>query len=164
MGACDYSSIRDETSEFYAIPVGSTLVLNSEITIPPDQVSVLMQYGVIQKYANIDFYYPNCKFELYTISENARVVKADRFLITRVVDDNEFTSLQATYYASRSIMISDAPETITYATVLYLNSEIQPDVYRMTCKHWESIIDDRYLTISEMRKAMGDLFTLRITH
>jgi hypothetical protein len=162
LAACEHPPIKDESSEFYSVPVGSTLVLNSEITIPPDEVSILMQNGVIEKSANINFYYPNCKFELYSMSENARVVRPDSFQITKVVDENEFTDLQKTGYAGLGGMVHDAPETITYATVMYLNSEIQPDVYRMTCKHWESIIDNKYLSISEMRKAMGEIFTLNI--
>ena len=121
-----------------------------------------MQDGIIQKSANVNFYKPNCKFELYSISENSRVVKPDTFLITKVVDENEFTGLYKVQYASRFMQVHDAPETITYATVMYLQSDIQPDVFRMTCKHWESVVDDRYLTISEMRKAMGDILSLRI--
>lgn len=164
MGGCDYSSVRDETSEFYAVPVGSILILNTEITIPPDQVSVLLQDGSIKKHADVNLYYPNCKFELYSISENSRIVRPDRFTITKVVEENEFTSLQKPLYVSRRLMSNDAPETITYATVFYLNSEIQPDVYRMTCKHWESVVVDRYLTISEMRKVMWDVFSLMINY
>lgn len=164
LAACDHSAVKDETSEFYAIPVGSTLELNRDITIPPDQVSVLLQDGAVQQKANINFYRPNCKFELYPISENARLVRPDRFLITKVFDENEFTGLHRSYYASQRMVSTDAPETITYATVMHLHSDMQPDVYRMTCKHWESVVDNRYLTISEMRKAMGDIFTLKINY
>jgi hypothetical protein len=162
LAACQHSSIKDENSVFYSVPVGSTLVLNTKIHISPNQVSVLMQNGVIKKHADIDFYSPNCKFELYSISEESRVVAPDHFLITRVVDDNEFTGVEAQYYASLSMMASDTPLVITYATEMYLESRNQPNVYRMTCKHWESVIDDNYLSISEMRKAMGDLLTLKI--
>ena len=130
LSGCDYSEVRDETSELYAVPVGSILVLNSAITIPSGAVSVLMQDGKISHSSDIDYYFPNCKFELFSISEKPREVRPDRFLITRVVDENEFTDLQKTLYAGRRMFVDDAPETITYATVLYLESEIQPDVYR----------------------------------
>ena len=162
LSGCHHELVKDESSEFYSVPVGSTLVLNTEITIPPDQVSVLMQNGEIQKHANINFYYPNCKFELYSISENSRLVSPDHFLITRVVDDNEYTSVEPRYYASLGMTAGDAPEVITYATVMYLESKTQPDVYRMTCKHWESVMDDRFLSVSQMRTAMGGLLTLKI--
>ena len=164
LGACDYSHVKDETSQFYAIPVGSSLVLNTEVTIPPDQVSVLLQDGAILKPGGVDLYRPNCKFELYSISADARIVRPDRFLITRVYDENEFTGLQRTYHAGLRMMANDAPQTITYATVMHLQSELQADVYRMTCKHWESVVEDRYLTVSEMRRAMGEVFTLLINY
>lgn len=161
---CDYRPVKDESSEFYVIPVGSALVLNVEVVIPPDQVSVLIQNGMVQHHANVDFYKPNCKFELYSISENARLVKPDYFLIKKVVDENEYSGLRESYYASRTMLVTDEPETITYATVMYLHSDIQPDVYRMTCKHWESVVDDRFLSVSAMRKAMGDIVSLRINY
>jgi len=49
-----------------------------------------------------------------------------------------------------------------YATLMYLNSEKQKDVYRITCQHWEDVMDDRHLTIKQMRQAMGDVFTLNL--
>ena len=53
-------------------------------------------------------------------------------------------------------------EVFNYATMLYLHSERQNDVYRMTCQHWEEIRDGRYLSVAQMRKAMGEIFTLLI--
>ena len=99
---------------------------------------------------------------IYSISEQARLVQPDRFRITRVIDDTEFTEFPATLYASRGLMASDVPISITYATMMYLQSSVQAEVYRMTCKHWDSTASGRYLTIREMRQAMGDMFSLKI--
>jgi hypothetical protein len=56
----------------------------------------------------------------------------------------------------------DRSYVFNYATLMYLNSDKQKDVYRLTCQHWEDVMDDRHLTISQMRGAMGDVFTLEI--
>ena len=64
------------------------------------------------------------------------------------------------------MLSSGENEMYNYSTVMYLSSELssnrQPDVYRMTCKHWESVIDDHYLSIEQMREAMGEWFTLEV--
>jgi len=56
----------------------------------------------------------------------------------------------------------DAPAVFTYTTSMMLASSRQPDVLRLSCKHWESITDDNFLSISEMRGALGEIFTLRL--
>ena len=45
---------------------------------------------------------------------------------------------------------------------MYLRSDKQKDVYRLTCQHWESVLDDKHLSIKQMRDAMGVVFTLNI--
>ena len=58
----------------------------------------------------------------------------------------------------------DRSEIFNYVTLLYLNSDKQKDVYRMSCQHWESVMDDRHLSITQMRQAMGDVFTLQLSN
>ncbi len=165
--ACGVSNIKDETSEFYAIPVGSLLVLNEDVEIDGDQVATYVQNGKIMRYKDVDKYQPNCKFEIYTMSEQPRTVKQDTFEIVKVVDEIESSSIQKSIHlAARgdTFMLGalDRSYMYNYATMLYLNSNKQKDVYRMTCQHWEDVIDDRHLSIAQMRSAMGDVFMLEI--
>ena len=51
---------------------------------------------------------------------------------------------------------------IPYATVFDLRSDTQPDVLRMTCMHWEDPTDARFLTLSEIRQALGDYISIII--
>ncbi len=167
LAGCTVNDTKDEGSVFYAVPVGSVLVLNQQVDIRGDQVAVYVQNGELMQYRDVNFYMPNCKFEIYTMSEQARTVSQDRFEIVKVVDDIESSALQKT---TRLAALGDAVTyglldksyVFNYATLMYLQSEQQKDVYRMTCQHWEDVMDDRHLSVTQMRQAMGDVFTLEI--
>lgn len=160
--ACAHYDEHDETSYFYTVPEGSSLTLNRSVIILPEQVSVYMQDGRLIELALIDRYQPYCKFEVYRIAETSRDVKPDRFTITRVVEDTEMTSAFPMPPVASFGFASGIPAVYTYSTYFSLHSDKQPDVFRMTCMHWESIIDDHYLTVPQMREAMGELFTLNL--
>lgn len=174
--ACEPGNIKNEDSVFYAVPVGSSLVLNQDVTIPGEQVAIYVQAGKILSYAAVNKYQPNCKFEIYTINQKPRSVLADRFEIIKVIDDIESSAitnntqlallddLPASLLARNVHIfgIFDQSEMLNYATLMYLHSAKQKDVYRMTCQHWESTLDHRHLSITQMRAAMGSVFTLNI--
>lgn len=167
LAGCSSNSVKDEDSVFYAVPVGSLLVLNQDVTIAGDQVAVYVQNGKLMLYADVNKYYPNCKFEVYKISEQPRTVQMDIFEIIKVEDDIESSSLRKSRHLAaldNAMLLGsiDRSFVFNYATLMYLNSEEQKDVYRLTCQHWEDIMRDRHLSITQMRKAMGDIFTLEI--
>lgn len=170
--ACSSNAVKDEDSIFYAVPVGSVLVLNQQVTVTGGQVAVYVQDGELMLYRDVDKYRPNCKFEIYTMSERSRNVQAGSFEIIKVVDEIESSSLRnevqlaAFDFSMTSNHIAmgmlDHSLVFNYATMMYLKSDEQKDVYRMTCQHWEAIMDDRHLSIAQMREAMGEVFTLKI--
>ena len=163
LSACDNSlAVRDENSQFFSVPLGSTFTLNREITIQPDQTSVYLQNGSIVLVRDVDFYRPHCKFELFTISEQARVVDPDTFVVTRIVDQREDVSTEWPRYAALGMSGVDGPVHLTYSTTMYLESKIQPDVFRMNCKQWDWPATGEFLSINEMRQALGDYFTLTL--
>ncbi len=155
----------DEHSEFTRVPAGSRLILNQSIPVAANSLGVYMQDGSIKPYSAINKYYPHCKFELYTLSDRARTVQPDTFDIVRVMDQTDLSSSRATMFASlrtAGIYSDGGPSIVTFTTSMYLKSNTQRDVYRMTCMHWDLINESRYLSIAEMRKAMGNVFTLTI--
>jgi len=171
---CQKNMVVDETSPYSSVPTGSTLILNKPINIQPEQVAAFVQHGDIVQAGRFDIYRPNCKFELFKISTQSRTVQPGKFAITQVVDEMETVQRSKPVFLAMNSHSQSEPvswgmmlgasenEMYNYATAMYLSSETQPDVYRMTCKHWESIIDDNYLSIKQMREAMGEWFTLRI--
>jgi hypothetical protein len=162
LAACESQPIKDENSQFYSVPLGSRFTLNNEITIPPDNTSVFLQFGKTLASKEVDFYKPHCKFELFTISTEARVVKPDAFVVIRIVDQREDVSITLPTYAGLSMSYGDGPLHLTYSTAMYLESKIQPDVFRMDCKRWDDPAIGEYLSINEMRQALGDVFTLSL--
>jgi hypothetical protein len=165
--ACSMYDSRDESSYYYAVPVGSSLVLHQHVSIQGEQVATYVQNGELMPYDSVNKHLPNCKFELYTMSEQPRTVDPDTFEIIRVVDEIESSSLPKDIQVALrgdALMLGmlDKSYVFNYATMMYLKSENQKDVYRMTCQHWEDIRDDRHLTIEQMRQAMGEVFTLKI--
>ena len=158
---------KDEGSFYFNVPVGSTMALNQAVTISGDQVATYVQNGELMSYDAVNKYNPNCKFEIYTMSEHSRTVAPDTFEIIKVVDEIESSSIQkstqlAVLGNTYALGMLDRSYVFNYATMMYLNSEKQNDVYRMTCQHWEDVKDDRYLSVTQMREAMGEIFTLVI--
>ncbi|MDT8281915.1 MAG: hypothetical protein RQ982_03780 [Gammaproteobacteria bacterium] len=167
IAGCSSNVIKDENSPFYSVPEGSTLLLNQSLTIEGEQVATYVQDGKVMAESEVDKFRPNCKFELYTISELQRTVTADSFEIIKVVDEIETSSLkrqtQLAVLDGFSVAgMLDRSYMFNYATMMYLHSESQKDVYRMTCQHWEDVMHNRYLSILQMRQAMGEVFTLQI--
>ena len=161
--ACSNSQvIGNENSQFFSVSPGSTFELSREITIQPDQTSVYLQNGGIEAYENIDIFRPHCKFELYTISEQARTVKPDTFAVSRIVDRMNDVSTGSPRYASLAVAMNGGPMHKTFSTKMYLESTQQPDVFRMDCMQWDWINVGKYVSISQMRQALGDYFTLTL--
>jgi hypothetical protein len=161
--ACTNSQqIRDEDSQFFSVPLRSTFTLHTEITIPPDNTSVYFQFAKVVPVSNIDFYKPHCKFELYSISEQARQVRPDTFVVTRIVDQREDVSVKWPRYAGLGLARVDGPVHLTFSTTMYLDSGLQPDVFRMNCKRWDWPAIGEFLSINEMRQTLGDYFSLTL--
>ncbi len=161
--ACDNRQlVKDQDSPFYSIPVGSRFTLNRELTIQPDHTSVFLQNGDPAADSNVDFYKPHCIFELFSISNKARVVRPDTFVVTKIVDQSEDVATSWPTFAAlgMGIVFGDGPVHLTFSTTMYLESRIQPDVYRLTCQRWDWPNIGEYLSINEMRQALGDYFTL----
>ena len=151
--ACSTSDFRDESSYYYAVTVGSSLVLHQQVSIQGEQVATYVQNGELMPYGSVNKHLPNCKFELYTMSEQSRTVDPDTFEIIRVVDEIESSSLTKDIQVALrgdALMLGmlDKSYVFNYATMMYLKSDKQEDVYRMTCQHWEDLNQGRHLTIA----------------
>ena len=174
VAACSTASYRgDESSPWYVPPVGAHVVLNREITIPPDSVSVMLQDGRITRAGDVNNYRPHCKFEVRRRLEVAQSVAPDDFLVTHVernllqsVDAAPKRPVSATPVALR--VASDGGEEgdgaslQTYATRMTLRSDKQPGVLRLTCGQWAYPPEGEHLSIDDIRRALGEVLTLRI--
>jgi formylmethanofuran dehydrogenase subunit A len=163
VAGCQYVPPRGEDAPLISPPAGSTLELNRPLRIPSNDASVIIRDGRPEySYWRLGgAYYPNCDFELRTRAMVERIIQPDVFTITRVAHEIENVMLVPSVVASHDTG-NGAPHE-NYMTILYLHSDRQPDVFRMTCQHWEDPSDAQHLTIKQIRQALGDLFTLTLS-
>lgn len=171
LAGCESTAIRDERSPFYLPPAGSKLILNQPLSIPAGMLSAYVQDGRPVYGANE--YYPFCRFELYALSAGSRVVQPDTFEIYRV---SRQTGIFASIDKRRllagvgpgvELAMSDLddgkPSPIVYGVRMDLRSAKQPEVFRITCGHLQDPnMEARFLSIAEIRQAMGGVFTLQL--
>lgn len=162
LSSCTQHIEKDESSPFYSIQKGSSLILNQSLIIPPNRTTVILQNGQVVTGAALDIYYPNCVFEVKTLREIPETINPDTFFIYKVVDEMQSVSLEKKMVARLGMFNDGGSSDFNYTTIMYLRSGSQPDVLRLSCRHWESAEDNNYLTIKEMRQAMGDIFTLKL--
>jgi hypothetical protein len=163
---CQGRYVGDENSPFYAPPAGTTVTLNQSITIPGERTAVYLQGGEVRAFSEVSKYYPHCKFELRTRAPTVREVRPDTFAVERINRETAVSWSAAAagvgiFFGAGTEGDGGSPET--YATHLYLRSSRQPDVYRLTCQQWGYPPQGEHVSINEMRRALGVVFTLHTT-
>jgi hypothetical protein len=160
----------NENSPFYLVPAGSTLTLTRTLTIPANRLAVFLQGGEIVASGGINQYYPHCKFELQRRLDTAQTVQADSFEIIKVTQEiGHSVTLDGLKLAGVSIGIGinigsrgdgDGASLQTYSTRMTLRSARQPEVFRLSCGQTALPHEGQHVSINEMRKALGGIFTL----
>lgn len=171
LASCQTSAYEgNENSPFYLVPAGSTLTLTRSLTIPAEQVAVFLQGGEVVASGGINQYYSHCKFELRRRLDKAQTVQPDSFEITKVTQEiGHSVTLHDLQLAGVSIGIgihagadSDGASLQTYSTRMTLRSARQPGVFRLSCGQAALPHEGQHVSISEMRKALGSVFTLDV--
>jgi hypothetical protein len=170
LSACQTWDTRNPDSPYYRIPAGSTLTLNKDLAIPAGKAAVYIQNGqIVGSIGQIHEYDPYCSLEMRTNRDVAQPVKADQFVILKVREETRLARAESILLARNfhttiaGNNMDGGPSQKLHSTLLDLRSERQPEVFRLTCQRW----DDRSyptlpLTVSEIRKTLGDVFTLKL--
>lgn len=159
--ACSSTPVKDTSSFLYSVPEGSTLTLNQSITIPAHLARRFFQGGQPTLEKHINIYYPHCSIVMNTLADHERTLKPTVFEIVRV-QDNEEEASRYILYANRTMVLGDGPLIIGKSTYYYLQSRDEPDVRSMECIQWNDPYSVKYLSIDEVRKSLGNYFTLRL--
>jgi len=150
------------TASYYNLPpVGTQVDLQRPITVPPGRARVFMQAGKVGP--GYDQYYPNCNFEIRTLSEQPKVIEPEKFLVVKVqrlteevVQLERPTQVAGIGLAGMGGMDGSQP-MITMGVHLWFGSDTQPDVMRLTCRGG---FDDPWRaqppSIDEMRAVLAD--------
>jgi hypothetical protein len=136
-------------------PAITTVTLKQDFPIRPDRSNEYIQDGEIRPYETITEYYPHCKLELREIADIERIIKPETFNVTRIYRQEEFAGF-------RKMMLAGDGDSgqIMSTTYLFLQSEKQPDIFRLSCMRLDESFYARHVTINEMRDTLGDLMTL----
>lgn len=166
LAACQTTAYEgDENSPYYVVPAGSHLTLNRDLAIPAHESAVFLQGGQVLPKVQVNFYQSHCKFEVRRVLDAAQTVRVDEFVVTKVVQSMEHSVRAPMRLASSSVIggVEDGGQSLrTFATRLDLRSDSQPEVLRLTCGHWDYPPLASHLSIRQIRKVFGDIFTLRI--
>jgi len=160
--SCTQEVVKNETSYAYSISVGSKFVLNKEIEIKPNLGRAFMQYGKIKIEKDIDIYYPHCSITVNTIQEQAQTISPTTFEIIKIVDDEEYAQNHLLFASTDLKLVTDGPLITGLVSYYYLKSADEPNVRTLECIQWDSLYENNYLSISEIRQALGDVFTLQL--
>jgi hypothetical protein len=154
-------------SPYYPYPQGTHLVLNQPLEIQPDSATFRLQYGREVARNSVQEQDPYCIFEISTVSDKPQQVQPDDFAVTRVqrsISTIARDDLQPTGLIKVGMGFdSSGQSNYYYKTRFYLHSDVQPNVRMLTCQSNQNYTPiRRYLTVAEIRQALGDVFTLRL--
>lgn len=179
---CGMSLKNTPSSIKQLVPVGSRIVLNQPIVIEQERRSAYIFRGKVVPYNNVDVYYPHCQIFMHKVSAKARQIAPDSFELTKVNEWEDYTSSRTIRVASLDVAGLNAsgrfgggisvgvgvgvgdggPSLIKYATILSLRSDKQPEVKEMVCLHWGDRGSIDFLTLEELKSALGNIFTIQI--
>jgi len=161
LAACSTPIAKNYNSIFYSVPVNSTLTLNKDITIPANLARRFFQNGKAIKESDVNIYYPHCSILMDTLVDYERTIKPTTFKIYKILDDEQEARLYIKF-ASNFIKVNDGPIIVGFVSYYYLRSANNPDINSLECVQWNDPYIDEYLTVNEIKKSLGDYFTLQI--
>jgi hypothetical protein len=165
-GCASLMGPADPASPFFAVPVGSMLVLHEPVRIPPERTRVWFQGG--QATYGRNWYEPACNLEVNLLDrQNAQTVEPGRFTVRRVqqlMDMTDLTPIGRPVTAMRVASVDD--DGISYLWLgfhLWLENPDQPNVLRLTCMGeyaaaWEVVPP----SVNEIREALGTVASLEL--
>lgn len=168
MLGCESAPVDRERSTAFVIPTGSTLVLHQPLTIPAETASILIQDGKVAKGRKVRQYHPHCRLEVLDRMQQPQTVQPDTFVAVKVTDFYEIVQAEPAQVAQLDgankpiILAHDASATWNYITEIRLESARQPNVLRLQCMQWNAPPNDDYVTVGQIRAALGDIMTLEL--
>ena len=130
------------------IQAGEHFNLKQAVTIPAGKVRSYIQFGQVSG-GGFNSTEKHCRIELYALSDKPTTIQPERFLIERVNTGeemiaqnevgiqyafNQYASVQTDIAPTMALAFGDNQRPPSMDLVnLYLKSDTQPNVYRLTC-------------------------------
>ncbi|MEN8180431.1 MAG: hypothetical protein ABFS39_17665 [Pseudomonadota bacterium] len=166
---CSQNGLKTmDADTYWALPaVGATLELHKPLSVPAGHTRVFLQRGEVVSKQRFDRYAPSCNFEVRTLSEQSREIKPEPFLITRVQRETAEV-VQQQYFpvilAGLNLAgMDDGLPMIVRSVHLWISTDLQPDVMRVTCRGaFDDLPDADPPSIEQMRQALGGYASLQL--
>lgn len=152
-----------EDSYTYSIPVGTKLILNQTVKIKAELGRAYFQNGKILSKSEINIYYPHCSLTTNSILDYDRLIQPAQFEIYKIIDDEEFAQGFILFASTGLKMSSDGPLITGLVSYYYLRTTDESDVRTLECIQWDTPYENRHLSVSEIRKSLGKILTLKIS-
>jgi hypothetical protein len=169
ISACSqqYISSSDPNYAYNLPPVGSTLVLKKPVTVAAGETRVFIQGGELMKRSEFDRYEANCDLELRKLQDRPREIEADSFIITKVqrlMEQVVRKSSPRSGFVKVGFDVGGKPMVVR-GYHLWLGSDRQPDVMRMTCRGaFDDINRADPPSLEEVRRALGGIADLSLAN
>jgi hypothetical protein len=163
--SCDTPRTYGPETPYYRFPADSRLVLNHALEIPAGRATARIQNGRVAVFGHVQEHQPHCIFEIHTVKAEAQRVEPDTFSIVKVERSTSTLAVQPSFFIRAAFADTDRPGQLFYKTIFTLRSERQPGVRWLSCQsdqYAAGISIPRHLTVSEIRLALGDIFTLEL--
>jgi hypothetical protein len=152
--------VNDDLDYAYNLPpVGSTLAVKKPITIPAGQVRVFLQHGDVFNKSDFDRYEPSCSLELRKLADSPREIQPDSFMVSKVQRLMQEVVRNTPPQAGlvKVEWIPDGKPMVVHGYHLWLGSDKQPDVMRMTCRGFFNDINRAEPpSLNDVTKSLGD--------
>lgn len=134
----------------------TSLTLNQDFKVRADLAGEYIQSGSITQFNTLSQYYTFCKLELRRPAPTERVIVPGTFSVSRIYQEMEFVGFTREVYAG-----DGSSGLVMSRTVLFLQSEQQPDIFRLSCMKLDFSFYASQPSIEEMQIALGDMLTLQ---
>jgi hypothetical protein len=141
------------------VTADTVVALNQSLTIPRNAVAAPIRGGHIGTRYAYDGY---CRLELRTLANEPRVVEADEFKVLRTTWEREYFGSLDPRNMYATLTISEGSFRWWYTTYIYLQSDRQPDIFRLQCRHLQQSDQfPRYLRVDQIQTLLGEVMTIR---
>ncbi len=152
--------VHDDPDYPYNLPPpGSTLVVKKPISIPAGEVRVFLQHGELFRKSDFDRYKPSCSLELRKLADVPREIQPDNFIVSKVqrVMQEVVRNGQPAVGLVKVVLDEGGKPMVVHGYHLWLGSDKQPDVMRMTCRgYFNDINRAEPPSLNDVTRSLGD--------
>lgn len=158
-------SMVPEGEAGYRLPLGATVVLQQDLSVPAGHARVFLQHGVVMAKHRLEPYQPHCNFEQRPVSDGTAYISADRFAVIAVSAGEDFVVQRRPYIYAALRMADDdnSPGLVNRYFHYRLAAERQPQVMRLTCHGGFDLPGLAQLpSLADIRHALGEVATIEL--